>query len=46
MDNENIGIIREQGEFFDVKPLTEEEKKIVKSQEEKKNDDNSKKNNK
>jgi hypothetical protein len=33
-NNENIGIIREQGEFFDVKPLTEEEKEIIKKQKE------------
>ncbi len=44
MDNNNIGIIREQGEFFDVKPLTEEEKKIVKSQQEENNNENKKDN--
>lgn len=29
-DNENIYIIREQGEFFDAIPLSEDEEKAVK----------------
>lgn len=32
-------IIREQGEFFDPKPLTEEEQKLVEQQEEQNNEE-------
>ena len=31
-DNNKIGIIREQGEFNDFVPLTEEDEKIVREQ--------------